>query len=247
MRKILCVMFILAILSTTAFAADRLTFSGELTVNGEEISGSGSITMPRPRKFETQDDDPEVMAGLFKEEGYDKAKAALRIETSEAFTVSGSRVNGVYVIQSGTLRELGNQVPAVKGDYYIGINNTPEEEEEIDEAAILQYIKISVVKSSGSNNNSGSNSDRQRTRPNRTNKSRRRYPLNGICTGDNVRLRSGPGTDSRVIDRADTDDELTIVGEEKDDNGETWYRIENPSGEGRRLWISGRYVEILDE
>ena len=40
------------------------------------------------------------------------------------------------------------------------------------------------------------------------------------------------------------DDVLTVVGEETYD-GETWYRIENPSGRGK-LWIHGDYVEITD-
>ena len=92
MRKIFFAVLIIVLFSNVSIsiAADKLTFSGELTVNGQEISGTGSITMPRTKKFETQDDDPEVMAGLFKDEGYDKARAALRVETSEAFTVGGS-------------------------------------------------------------------------------------------------------------------------------------------------------------
>ena len=100
------------------------------------------------------------------------------------------------------------------------------------------------------NNNNNSDSDNQRTRPDRTNRNnrtsrtRRRYPVEGVCTGDNVRLRSRPGTESRVLGRADMDDVLTVVGEETYD-GETWYRIENPSGRGK-LWIHGDYVEITD-
>ena len=145
MRKLLCVIFILALFSTVSFAADNLTFNGELTVNGQKISGSGTVSMPKPQAVFTQDDDPGVMAGIFKEEGYDRAQAALKIEASDFFTVNGSRVNGVFAIQSGELRKLSNnQVPARPGDYYIGINNTPEEDEAQEDAAMLQYVKISV-------------------------------------------------------------------------------------------------------
>lgn len=162
-KKVLFAMFVLALFSSVSFADDSLTFNGELKVNGKEISGNGSIPMPKPKAVWTQDDDPGVMAGIFEEEGYDKEKPALTIGTSEAFSVSGSRVNGVFAIQSGRLESIGGdeapyKVPAEAGDYYIGINNTPEEEEAQEDAAMLQYVKISVSESDGSpagtNNNS---------------------------------------------------------------------------------------------
>ncbi|MBR1485971.1 MAG: ankyrin repeat domain-containing protein [Synergistaceae bacterium] len=150
MRKVLFAVFILVLFSSSALAADQLTFNGELTVNGQEISGSGTVSMPKPKAVWTQDDDPGVMAGIFKEEGYDNEEAALKIETSESFSVSGSRVNGVFAIQSGELKSIGGseapyEVPAEPGDYYIGINNTPEEDELQEDAAMLQYVKISVT------------------------------------------------------------------------------------------------------
>ena len=158
MRKVLCAVFILVLFSFSAFAADQLTFNGELTVNGQKISGNGTIQMPKPKAVWTQDDDPGVMAGIFEEEGYDKEKAALKIETSESFSVGGPRVNGVFAIQSGELKSIGGneapyEVPAKPGDYYIGISNTPEEDEEQEDAAMLQYVKISVEKAA---NNSAS-------------------------------------------------------------------------------------------
>ena len=154
MRKLLSVVFILVLFSSVCFAAeDQITFNGELTVNGQKISGNESISMPKPKALHTQDDDPKVMANLFKKEGYDKAEADLKIEASKSFKVSGSRVNGVFVIKSGKLQSVGGkkapfEIPAQKGDYYIGINNTPEEDETQDDAAMLQYVKISVVKPS---------------------------------------------------------------------------------------------------
>ena len=150
MRKVLFAVFILVLFSSSALAADQLNFNGELTVNGQEISGSGTISMPKPKAVWTQDDEPGVMAGIFKKEGYDKEEAALKIETSESFSVNGSRVNGVFAIQSGELKSIGGseapyEVPAQPGDYYIGINNTPEEDELQEDAAMLQYVKISVT------------------------------------------------------------------------------------------------------
>ncbi len=153
MRKLLflfSVIFILELFSSVSFAEDSLKFSGELTVNGKKISENETISMPKPKAVFTQDDDPGVMAGLFAEEGYDKEEAALRIETSDSFTVSGSRVNGIFAIQSGKLESIGGsdtpyEVPAKAGDYYIGIKNTPEEDEEQEDAAMLQYVKISVT------------------------------------------------------------------------------------------------------
>ena len=157
MRKLLFVIFIIALLSSVSLAADnnndKITFNGELTVNGQKINGNGTISMPKTKTLQTQDDDPGIMANLFKKEGYDKAKADLKIETSKSFTVSGSRVNGVFAIKSGSLKSIGGSkapftIPADNGDYYIGINNTPEEDKAQEDAAMLQYVKISVVKPS---------------------------------------------------------------------------------------------------
>ncbi len=151
MRKLLFVVFILTLFAGASFAADSITFSGELTVNGQKINGKGTISMPQTKAISTQDDDPEVMAGLFESEGYTKSEAEIKINTSKSFTVSGSRVNGIFAIKSGKLKSIAGRkapykVPATNGDYYIGIKNTPEDEKLVEEqdAAILQYIKISV-------------------------------------------------------------------------------------------------------
>ena len=153
MRKILCVVFIITLFAGASFATDELIFSGELTVNGQKINGKGTISMPETKAIFTQDDDPEVMAGLFESEGYTKSEAEIKINTSKSFTVSGSRVKGIFAIKSGKLKSIAGskapyKVPASNGDYYIGINNTPEDKKLEDEqdAAMLQYIKISVKK-----------------------------------------------------------------------------------------------------
>lgn len=39
------------------------------------------------------------------------------------------------------------------------------------------------------------------------------YPELGVCTGDNVRLREDPGTDGKIIGRADTGTQFVILGE----------------------------------
>ncbi|MBQ6774766.1 MAG: SH3 domain-containing protein [Synergistaceae bacterium] len=239
MRKIIFAVLAFALFSSTALAADsdsEITFKGNITLNGKKINGSARVSLPEAKEFTTQDDSGIVMAMLFKREGYDKAKPDFTIRTSEPFTVSGSNINGVYRLQrtvkKGSLNSIGGdkapyKIPARPGDYYIGINVTldDEDEEEID-AAILQYIKISVVNDSFS--------DETDTK----------FPALGICTGSNVRLRNAPGTNSKVTGRADESDRLIILGAEILD-GELWLMIDNPSGKGK-AYITGRYVEVID-
>lgn len=72
------------------------------------------------------------------------------------------------------------------------------------------------------------------------------FPAGGTCTGDGVRLRSGPGTkwaqvEERSLDRGDT---TTVLGEVRTEDG-LWYEVGLPGGDGR-AWISGRYLEVQE-
>ncbi len=68
------------------------------------------------------------------------------------------------------------------------------------------------------------------------------YPTFGICSGNSVRLRDNPGTDSNVIGRADKNDQLILLGE-RTINGDTWYHAANPNNSGTG-WISGQFVNV---
>ena len=60
----------------------------------------------------------------------------------------------------------------------------------------------------------------------------------GICTGDYVRVREEPNTDSKILGRVHKGDELALINETKNGN---WYAIINPFGTGF-AWISAKYV-----
>lgn len=65
-------------------------------------------------------------------------------------------------------------------------------------------------------------------------------PWVGIVTGNNVNIRSGPGTNyNPPLTQVNAGTRLTILAED----GE-WLRIEIPGG--GKGWISGRYIEIQD-
>jgi len=51
-----------------------------------------------------------------------------------------------------------------------------------------------------------------------------------------VNLREGPGTDNPVIDQVTQDEVLYLEGEEKDQEGQVWYKVS--SGEGKEGWIA---------
>ncbi len=153
---ILCAVLLALAIPFTASASDTLTFSGRLTVtyggNQTKINGSGNIPLPETLRAETQDDHPQVMASIFAEEGYTRRKAAITVRASKPFKVSGERVNGVYAIRgkgdNARLESIGGNespytIPAKKGDYYIGIDYEPEDDEELD-YAILLYVKVAV-------------------------------------------------------------------------------------------------------
>lgn len=66
------------------------------------------------------------------------------------------------------------------------------------------------------------------------------YPEIGVCVGDNVRLREDPGTDGKIIGRADPGTQFVILSEMYSD-GQKWYEIDNPTKEGN-AFIIARYV-----
>ena len=70
------------------------------------------------------------------------------------------------------------------------------------------------------------------------------FPALGICTGNSVRLRESPGTDSEILGRANESDRLIILGERKY-KGDLWYAVDNPGDEGT-AWIISRYVDIVN-
>ena len=71
------------------------------------------------------------------------------------------------------------------------------------------------------------------------------YPTIGFCTGSNVRLRDNPGTNyTNVISKANNGDEFIVLGERRV-NGDTWYAVDHPAGQGT-LWIFGKYLELYN-
>ena len=71
------------------------------------------------------------------------------------------------------------------------------------------------------------------------------YPALGICTGNSVRLRESPGTDSEIVGKVNESDRLILLGERKF-RGDLWYAVDNPQDEGT-AWIIARYVDIASE
>ncbi|MBR0079691.1 MAG: hypothetical protein IJP69_04875 [Synergistaceae bacterium] len=72
------------------------------------------------------------------------------------------------------------------------------------------------------------------------------YPHTGYCTGNYVRLRDNPGTeDTEVLEGRVFEGNLLVVLDEVFVDGEKWYEIDYPFGEGT-AWIFGKYVEIYE-
>ena len=150
---------IMMIFCGTSFADDTITFSGKLSISYEgkkiEVNGSQNINIPSEMiTVETQDDDPAVMGEVFFREGFNKRKPDMAVKASKPFTVSGERVNGIFALRrkggNAKLVSVGGRkspykFPKIAGEYYIGIDYVfPEDAEDEIDAAILQYLKISV-------------------------------------------------------------------------------------------------------
>ena len=72
------------------------------------------------------------------------------------------------------------------------------------------------------------------------------YPHTGYCTGNYVRLRDNPGTeDTEVLEGRLFDGNLVILLDEVFVDGDKWYEIDYPFGEGT-AWIFGKYIEIYE-
>lgn len=67
----------------------------------------------------------------------------------------------------------------------------------------------------------------------------------GICTGNYVRVREEPNTDSKIFGRVHKGDKLALLYETKYGN-QRWYEVVNPFGSGT-AWISAQYVQVSDE
>lgn len=67
------------------------------------------------------------------------------------------------------------------------------------------------------------------------------FPTLGFCTGDGVRLREGPDTDSKIQGKVNEGNMLVLLGEIKA-SGSKWYKIDHPTKKGT-AWIFGKYID----
>lgn len=71
------------------------------------------------------------------------------------------------------------------------------------------------------------------------------FPTWGLCTGDYVRMREEPDTESEIRGRLNTDDRVVVLGQTSV-NGQTWYEVEHPTDEGS-AWVFGKYIHAAYE
>ena len=72
------------------------------------------------------------------------------------------------------------------------------------------------------------------------------FPADGVCTGDNVRFRSGPGTNYKVLGKLNEDDNVVVRGS-KTVKGDLWYKIDDPRrGKRGTVWVASWYIEAID-
>ena len=67
------------------------------------------------------------------------------------------------------------------------------------------------------------------------------YPTLGRSTGDGVRLRSKPSTNSKVLGKL-VEGDFVIVIRSKNIDGELWYEVDHPTKKGR-AYVFGKYLE----
>lgn len=70
----------------------------------------------------------------------------------------------------------------------------------------------------------------------------RDFPAAGVCTGDYVRYRDYPDTESMILGRLYKGDRVTVVAQTSNEEGEVWYEIEHPEGYETTAWVSARYI-----
>ena len=68
-------------------------------------------------------------------------------------------------------------------------------------------------------------------------------PKKGTVNGDYVNVRSGAGTENSRVTSLTNGTAVTIIGEEKDSSGATWYKIQYAGGEG---YMHSDYVTVGD-
>ena len=87
------------------------------------------------------------------------------------------------------------------------------------------YVTISENNNNNNNNNGGT------TAPSRT----------GTVNADYVNVRTGAGTDQSRVTSLNSGTAVTIVGEEKDGSGATWYKINYAGGSG---YMHSDYITV---
>ena len=69
----------------------------------------------------------------------------------------------------------------------------------------------------------------------------RRFPSDGICVGDYVRFRSGPGTNYRILGRMFDGERVTVISQYRR-GGRLWYEIYDPYSGDRTVWVAAEYI-----
>ena len=67
-----------------------------------------------------------------------------------------------------------------------------------------------------------------------------KFPDLGECTGNGVRLREEPDTESEIVGQVNKNDSFVLLDANKI-NGGKWYLIDHPTKKGK-AWIFGKYV-----
>ena len=68
------------------------------------------------------------------------------------------------------------------------------------------------------------------------------FPADGVCRGDNVRFRTGPGTNYKILGKLKEFDRVVVRGS-RWINGDVWYKIDDPRGRRGTVWVAGWYIE----
>ena len=66
------------------------------------------------------------------------------------------------------------------------------------------------------------------------------YPTLGECTGNDVRIRSKPNTNAKILGKLNEYDRVIVLGKVKSGK-DTWYEIEHPTEKGK-AYVFGKYL-----
>ena len=69
------------------------------------------------------------------------------------------------------------------------------------------------------------------------------FPTLGRCTGNSVRLREDPSTESEILGKLNIGDDVVVIDKFVTD-GDTWYEVDNPFDEGS-AFMFGKYLEAV--